>query len=189
MAQPETPSAAQPSGLKLALDFGPLLLFFVANWQFDLRTATAVFMVASVVAVAVQWVRERKLPIMPLITLVIVLVFGGLTLALHDDTFIKMKPTLVYGLFALVLAGGMVVRRPLLKHLFGTAFQLDADGWRILTLRWIGFFITMAVLNEMLWRVLSTDQWVAFKTFGALPLTLLFAGAQLPLLRRHGAQL
>lgn len=189
MAQPETPSAAQPGGLKLALDFGPLLLFFLANWQFGLKVATAVLMAASVIAVSVQWVREHKLPIMPLVTLVIVLIFGGLTLILEDDTFIKMKPTLVYGLFALLLAGGLVLRRPLLKHLFGTAFQLDDAGWRILTLRWIGFFVAMALLNEALWRVLTTDQWVAFKTFGALPLTLLFAGAQLPLLRRHGAQL
>ena len=189
MAPPETPSAAQPGGLKLALDFGPLLLFFLANWQFGLMTATAVFMVASVIAVTIQWVRERKMPVMPLITLAIVLVFGGLTLALADETFIKMKPTLVYGLFALLLAGGLVVRRPLLKHLFASAFQLDDAGWRILTLRWIAFFIAMAALNEMLWRVLSTDMWVTFKTFGALPLTVLFAAAQLPLLRRHGAQL
>jgi len=117
---------------------------------------------------------------------VIVFVFGGLTLYLHDETFIKLKPTIVYSMFAVLLAAGLILRKPLLELLFGPVFTLTEEGWRKLTLRWTAFFLAMAIVNEIVWRNFSTDAWVSFKAFGFLPLTFLFALAQMPLLQRHG---
>ena len=123
---------------------------------------------------------------MPLVSGVIVLVFGGLTLYLHDETFIKLKPTIVYSLFAVLLAAGLLLKKPVLELLFGSALALTEEGWRKLTLRWTAFFVAMAIVNEFVWRNFSTDAWVSFKAFGFLPLTLLFALAQVPLMQRHG---
>jgi len=147
---------------------------------------TAAFMLATLVSLAVARFLYHKLPVMPLVSGVIVLVFGGLTLYLHDETFIKLKPTIVYSMFALLLAAGLILRKPLLELLFGPVFTLNEEGWRKLTLRWTAFFLAMAVVNEIVWRNFSTDAWVSFKAFGFLPLTFLFALAQVPLLQRYG---
>jgi intracellular septation protein len=183
------PAQATPVGqslpMKLVIELGPLLLFFGANATWGIYVATAVFMVATLVALAVAWLRYHKVPIMPLVSGVIVLVFGGLTLYLRDDTFIKLKPTIVYSMFALLLAGGLLMKKPLLELLFGPMFSLTDEGWRKLTVRWIVFFIAMAVLNEIVWRNFSTDAWVSFKAFGFLPLTFIFAMLQVPLMQRY----
>ncbi|MDA0701629.1 MAG: septation protein A [Proteobacteria bacterium] len=170
---------------RFLIDIGPLAVFFIAYNQGDLMVATGAFMVATVVALAVNYAIERRIPKMPLVTGVIVMVFGGLTLWLADETFIKLKPTIVYSGFAIVLLGGLAIGRLLLKPLFEMAFKLRDEGWRILTLRWGVFFIAMAILNEIVWRSMSTDTWVDLKVFGFLPITLLFAMIQLPLIRRH----
>src|SRR5262245_21277091 len=173
--------------LKLVLDIGPLVLFFAANARFGLFTATAVFMVAILVALAVSYAMTGHLAVMPLVTAVIVLVFGGLTLVLHDELFIKLKPTIIYALFGATLVIGLAFGKPLLGMLFDSVFQLTEEGWRKLTLRWALFFFVLAVLNEIVWRTQSTDTWVAFKVFGVLPLTLLFAALQYPLLTKYAA--
>jgi len=174
--------------LKLALDLGPLLLFFAANSRYGIFTATATFMVAVLAALVVSYAMTRRLPIMPVVTAVIVVVFGGLTLILHDATFIKVKPTIIYGLFGAVLIGGLVFNKPLLCILFDSLFHLTEEGWRKLTLRWAIFFFALAALNEIVWRNASTDLWVDFKVFVVLPLTLIFGALQVPLLRRYAVE-
>jgi intracellular septation protein len=186
--------------LKLALELGPLVLFFFVNARgksiiesYGLETwfpqpiflATGVFMVAMLISLAVSWVMTRHLAIMPLITGIVVLVMGGLTLWLQDDTFIKVKPTIVNTFFGAVLLIGLAFGRSLLAYVFDAAFALDAEGWRKLTLRWGLFFFVLAALNEIVWRTQSTDFWVAFKVWGIMPITMIFAMAQLPLMQRH----
>lgn len=185
----KTVAAAEEPALpiKLAIDLGPLLVFFAANAMRGIYVATGAFMIATVIALAVARLKYHKLPVMPLVTGVVVLVFGGLTLYLQDETFIKLKPTLVYTMFAALLFAGLVFERHLLAFLFGPVFNLTEEGWRKLTVRWIAFFAVMAIVNEAVWRNVSTDAWVSFKVFGFLPLTFLFAMAQVPLLQRYGA--
>lgn len=173
--------------LKFALELGPLLIFFVANAKFGIFAGTAAFMVAIVIALAVSYGLTRHLPIMALVTAVVVLVFGGLTIALQDELFIKLKPTIIYLLFAAVLIGGLMLRKPLLAVVFGQVFNLTQEGWRRLTLRWIVFFIALAILNEIVWRTQTTDFWVSFKVFGVVPLTFLFAVLQYPLMVKYDA--
>jgi intracellular septation protein len=174
--------------LKLALDVGPLLLFFAANARFGIFAATAAFMVAVLIALAVSYALTRHIAIMPVVTAVIVLVFGGLTLVLHDETFIKLKPTIIYCLFGGTLAVGLLFGKALLGILFEQMFQLSEEGWRKLTLRWALFFFAMAVLNEIVWRTQSTDFWVSFKLFGAVPLTLVFGALQMPLINKYSVE-
>ena len=174
--------------VKLALDLGPLVLFFFANSRYGIFAATAVFMVAVIAALVASYVMIRRLPIMPVVTAIIVIVFGGLTLILHDATFIKVKPTIIYGLFGAVLMGGLVFNKPLLGVVFDSLFHLSDEGWRKLTLRWAIFFFALAVLNEIVWRNASTDTWVAFKVFGVLPLTIVFGALQVPLLGRYAIE-
>jgi len=143
-------------------------------------------MAATVLSLSLAWWLYHKVPVMPLVSAVIVLAFGGLTLYLQDDTFIKLKPTIVYTMFAILLLAGLFARKPVLALLFGPVFNLTDEGWRKLTLRWAVFFIAMAVLNEYVWRNYSTDTWVSFKAFGFLPITFLFAMAQVPLMQRYG---
>jgi intracellular septation protein len=180
-------AAAQPALLpKLAIELGPLLVFFAGNAIAGIYAGTAAFMVATVISLAVARFRYHKVPVMPLVSGAIVLVFGGLTLYLQDETFIKLKPTIVYSMFAVLLLAGFLFRKPVLELLFGPVFTLTEEGWRKLTLRWAAFFIVMAIVNELVWRNFSTDAWVSFKAFGFLPLTFLFALSQVPLLQRHG---
>ena len=170
---------------KLALDLGPLVLFFLANARFGIFAATGVFMVAVVIALAVSYAITRHLPVMPLVSALVVMVFGSLTLVLHDETFIKLKPTIIYLLFGAVLAGGLMFGKPLLAIVFDQMYHLTDEGWRKLTVRWMIFFFALAALNELVWRTQSTDFWVNFKVFGALPLTFGFALLQYPLLAKY----
>jgi len=171
--------------VKLSLDLGPLLIFFGAYSRAGIMTGTAAFMVATVAALVIGYALTRRIAILPLATAVIVLVFGALTLVFENELFIKLKPTIIYGLFASVLFGGLVFGRPLLKPLLGIMVHLDEAAWRVLTLRWAWFFVLCAVLNEMVWRNFSTDTWVTFKVFGFTPLTIAFALAQMPFIHRH----
>jgi intracellular septation protein len=195
--------------VKLALDLGPLILFFYANSRpalflpliepffpaiaadaerSGIFVATAVFMVAVVVSLVVSYILIRRFPLMPVVTAIIVVVFGGLTLVLHNDTFIKMKPTIIYVLFGGVLLGGLIFRKPFLEMVFDSVFHLTEQGWRILTVRWSLFFFAMALLNEIVWRMASTDTWVSFKVFGVMPLTFVFAMLQYPVLTKHAVE-
>jgi len=189
--------------LKLVLELGPLVIFFFVNAKGAFLTerfgigdlfpqpiflATAVFMVVMLASITISWIISRHLAIMPLITGIVVLVMGGLTLWLQDDTFIKVKPTIVNVFFGAVLLIGMAFGRSFLAYVFDAAFALDNEGWRKLTLRWGLFFFFLAGLNELVWRTQSTDFWVAFKVWGTMPLTMIFALAQLPLMQRHMVQ-
>ena len=176
----------QPHPLfKLATELGPLLVFFVANAKFNLFVATGAFMVAIVAAMIASYVVVRHVPVMAIVTGVIVIVFGTLTLVLHDETFIKVKPTIIYGLFAAILGGGLLFGRSFIAIMFDQMFNLTPKGWRILTMRWALFFLGMAILNEIIWRTQSTDFWVGFKAFGVIPITMVFAIAQMPLTKRY----
>ncbi len=178
-------SKSSPNWLKPTVDYGPLAVFFAAYLARDLLTATAALMAATAVALALSLLIARRIPWMPLATAITVGVFGGLTLWFNDETFIKMKPTIIEALFSLVLFGGLAIGRPLLKPLMGAAWPMDDTGWRRLTLRFAFFFAAIAVLNEIVWRTQSTDFWVAFKVFGIMGLTLLYAIAQAPLMKRY----
>jgi intracellular septation protein len=203
---PTDPSApkkpAVNPGLKLALELGPLLVFFFANTRGEwligkfpalaslggpIFVATGLFMAATAIALGLSWVLMRSLPIMPMVSGVVVFVFGALTLYLHDDVFIKMKPTIVNTLFGLTLLGGLFFGKALLGYVFDSAFHLDAEGWRKLTLRWGIFFLFLALANEVVWRNFSTDAWVTFKVWGIMPITLAFTLSQMPLILRHSA--
>jgi intracellular septation protein len=174
--------------LKLLLDIGPLVLFFAANAKFGIFAATAAFMVAVLIALGVAYALTRRVEIMPVVTAVIVLIFGGLTLILHDELFIKLKPTIIYVLFGGALAVGMMLGKPLLGLLFDSVFSLTEEGWRKLTWRWTAFFFFLAIVNEVVWRNFSTDFWVSFKLFGVVPLTFLFGALQYPLLVKYGTE-
>jgi len=199
------PPRTLPPGLKFALEMGPLFLFLLANFRpkifeptlrlifpahlFEgsnagLFTATAVLMVATVAALIVSFVKTRRLPLMPLATAVLVLVFGGLTLYLHDQTFFQMKPTILYTMFGLALLIGLLFKRPLLPIMLEQTMKLTERGWNVLTLRWGLFFLALAVLNEIVRRTMSWDHWVLFKFPGTVILIFLFTFAQVPLIMR-----
>ncbi|MFN3506906.1 MAG: septation protein A [Allorhizobium sp.] len=189
--------------LKMVLELGPLLIFFFGNLRGEwlartfpelsaiggpLLIATALFMVATVISLIISKIVFKHLPVMPFVSGIVVLVFGGLSIWLQDETFIKMKPTIVNTLFGVVLLGGLAVGTSLLGYVFNAAFQLDAEGWRKLTLRWGIFFLFLAVLNEVVWRNFSDDVWVSFKVWGTMPITILFTLAQMPLIMKHSLE-
>jgi intracellular septation protein len=195
--------------LKMALELGPLVVFFFANSRAEwlaktfpifenlggpLFVATACFMVAIVISLAASWILTKKLAVMPLVTAVVVVVFGALTLLLNDKTFIKMKPTIINSLFGVLLLGGLFFGKSLLSYVFDSAFKLDKEGWMKLTLRWGIFFLFLAVLNEVVWRgaiyywgdiQAADDFWVNFKVWGMFPITLIFTMFQMRLIMRH----
>ena len=172
------------ASLKLLLEFGPLLLFLLSFWQFGIFTATKVFMVAVVIALGASRLIFGKVAVMPVVVAIFVMFFGGLTIWFDNDVFIKLKPTIVNVFFSAMLLGGLAFGRPLLKLVFEEAFQLTEQGWQLLTRRWAIFFLFLAGLNEIVWRNFSTSAWVAFKTFGLIILTMVFAGMQIGLITR-----
>lgn len=189
--------------LKMALELGPLLIFFFGNLRGEwlaktfpgltaiggpLLIATALFMVATVISLIISKIVFKHLPVMSFVSGIVVLVFGGLSIWLQDETFIKMKPTIVNTLFGVVLLGGLAFGTSLLGYVFNAAFQLDAEGWKKLTLRWGIFFLFLAVLNEVVWRNFSDDVWVSFKVWGTMPITILFTLAQMPLIMKHSLE-
>lgn len=173
---------------KLLIEMGPLLVFFAGNWLGGIFVGTAAFMVATVIALALSWALTRKLAMVPLVSAVFVAVFGALTLYLQSDLFIKVKVTLINALFGAALLIGVAFGRHYLKLIMGEAVNMPDSAWRVLCIRWGLFFFTLAGLNEIVWRSFTTDQWVNFKVFGLLPLTLLFALANAPFMARHMAQ-
>ncbi len=170
---------------KLLIDIGPLAIFFIFYTRSGLQASILPFMVATVIAVLFSYILEKKIPIMPTVGAGIVLLFGGLTIYFDNDVFFKMKPTIINILFAVILYGGILINKPFLKYLLGAALKLEEAGWKILTKRWIGFFIALAVLNEIVWRTQSTDVWVNFKVFGILPITFIFTMTQFPLIKKY----
>jgi len=194
----------KPQMIKLGLELGPLILFFFVNargasilesfpalnnWlPGPIFLATGVFMVAMIISLALSWFILKRIAVMPLVTGVIVLVFGGLTIYLQDATFIKMKPTIVNVLFGGILLGGLLFGQSLLKYVFGEVYKLQPRGWWILTLRWGVFFFVLAILNEIVWRNFSTDQWVTFKVWGIMPLTIVFSLFQMKLLNKYAPE-
>ena len=198
---PNDPSRKELSPLlKLALELGPLGVFFLFNSRGEqiaesfpvlkavgepIFLATAAFMVAITISLVVSLSLTKRLPIMPLVSGVVVIVFGALTLWLHDELFIKLKPTIVKSLFGAILLGGLFFGKALLGYVFDSAFKLTDEGWRKLTFRWGVFFFVLAAINEIVWRSFSTDFWVSFKVFGVMPITLIFTLTQLPLIQKH----
>ena len=185
--------SAAPLG-KLLIELGPLVVFFVANYvagryldnpRDAIFWGTGAFMAATVVALAVSRIRSGRIPILPLVSGLLVVVFGALTLYLKNEVFIMVKPTILYTLFAVVLFAGLARGVPLLRYALGTAINLSDTGWRLLTIRWAVFFVFLAILNELVWRTTSADFWIRFKLFGFLPLTVVFAIAQTGLMKRH----
>lgn len=194
----------KPQVIKMALELGPLVVFFIVNAKGDdilkafpalggwftqpIIFATAVFMVAMVLSLLLSWALLKRVAVMPLVTGVVVLIFGGLTLYFQDATFIKMKPTIVNALFGAVLLGGLAFGQSLLRYVFGDVYKLKPRGWLILTIRWGIFFFVLAVLNEVVWRTQTTDFWVAFKVWATMPLTVIFAMFQLPVLTKYAPE-
>jgi intracellular septation protein len=177
--------ALQSPLVKLALDLGPMLVFFITFRYFGIYAATAAFMVAILTALGLGYLREGKLSPMPLFTAVLVVIFGGLTLYLKNDIFIKIKLTVFYTFAGVLLLGGLAFNRLFIKYVFGQAFDLSEEGWRKLTWRWGFFAFGLALLNEFVWRNFATAIWVDFKVWGIMPLIFLFALAQTPLVLRH----
>ena len=174
------------SFVKLFIDIGPLAIFFIYyKLSGDLIDAILPLMLATVVAVIISYILEKKIPIMPTLGAGIVVIFGGLTIIFDNKIFIFMKPTIINIIFAAILYGGIILKKPLLKYLLGSALKLEEDGWFILTQRWAAFFIALAVLNEIVWRTMSEDFWVSFKVFGMLPITFIFTMTQFPLIKKY----
>lgn len=179
-----------PGGAQLAkmlLEVGPLAVFFFANSQGGIFWGTGCFMVATLIALSLSFIIFKQIPMMPLVSGIFILFFGGLTLWLHDDLFIKIKPTLVNVMFGTILASGLFFQRYFLKYVLGEVFRLTDEGWKLLTIRWAGFFFLLAAINEVVWRNFSDEFWISFKLFGIMPLTIVFAMSQMGLLKKYDA--
>ena len=174
------------SFIKLFIDIGPLAVFFIYyKISGDLIDAILPLMLATVISVIISYILEKKIPIMPTLGAGIVVIFGGLTIIFDNKIFIFMKPTIINIMFAAILYGGIILKKPLLKYLLGSALKLEEQGWTILTQRWAAFFIALAVLNEIVWRTMSEEFWVSFKVFGILPITFIFTMTQFPLIKKY----
>ena len=174
------------SFIKLFIDIGPLAVFFIYyKVSGDLIEAILPLMLATIISVVISYILEKRIPIMPTLGAGIVVIFGGLTIIFDNKIFIFMKPTIINIIFAGILYGGIILKKPLLKYLLGSALKLEEDGWFLLTQRWAAFFIALAVLNEIIWRTMSEDFWVSFKVFGILPITFIFTMTQFPLIKRY----
>ena len=174
------------SFIKLFIDIGPLAVFFIYyKVSGDLIEAILPLMLATIISVVISYILEKRIPIMPTLGAGIVIIFGGLTIIFDNKIFIFMKPTIINIIFAAILYGGIILKKPLLKYLLGSALKLEEEGWSILTQRWAAFFIALAVLNEIVWRTMSEDFWVSFKVFGILPITFIFTMTQFPLIRKY----
>ena len=174
------------SFIKLFIDIGPLAVFFIYyKVSGDLIDAILPLMLATIISVVISYILEKRIPIMPTLGAGIVVIFGGLTIIFDNKIFIFMKPTIINIIFAAILYGGIILKKPLLKYLLGSALKLEEIGWTILTQRWIAFFIALAVLNEIVWRTMSEDFWVTFKVFGILPITFIFTMTQFPLIKKY----
>ena len=174
------------SFIKLFIDIGPLAVFFIYyKVSGDLIDAILPLMLATIISVVISYILEKRIPIMPTLGAGIVVIFGGLTIIFDNKIFIFMKPTIINIIFAAILYGGIILKKPLLKYLLGSALKLEEDGWFILTQRWAAFFIALAVLNEIVWRTMSEDFWVSFKVFGILPITFIFTMTQFPLIKKY----
>ena len=171
--------------IKILIDIGPLAVFFIFYSRGSLQTAILPFMIATIIAVLFSYILEKKIPIMPTVGAFIILIFGGLTIYFDNEIFFKMKPTIINILFAMILYGGEILKKPLLKYLLGGTLKLENEGWAVLTKRWVGFFIALAILNEIVWRTQSTDLWVKFKVFGILPITFIFTMTQFSLIKKY----
>ena len=171
--------------LKLALEMGPLVLFFFVNAKFGIFPATAVLMASVLASLAMSYFMLGKLPVMPVVTAIAVTLFGGLTFYFDSELFIKLKPTIVNSIFGAALLGGLAFGKPLLPVVLDSVLHLTEEGWKKLTFRWGLFFFVLAAVNEIVWRTQTTDFWVSFKVFGIMPLTLVFALSQAPLIMRH----
>jgi intracellular septation protein len=185
IASPAGPKKKLSPGLKIALELGPLIVFFIVNGRFGIFYATGVLMAGVLLTLGVSWAITKHLPAMPVVTAILVLVFGGLTVFLQNEDFIKLKVTILYSMFGAALIGALYFGKLLLPIVFDLAIHIDDEGWRKLTWRWGLFFFFLAGLNEVVRRMVSTDVWVDFKVFGILPLTILFAILQAPLIMRH----
>jgi intracellular septation protein len=186
MTAPAPSARPVPPTLKMLIEFGPAAAFFLTYLAAGLFAATGAIMVASVASIALTWTLYRRVPTMPLVSAVMVVVFGSITLILNDKTFIMMKPTVLNAMFAAVLVGGIVLfDKPLLKLLFDEVFSLDAAGWRKLSLRWGLMFAVLAVVNEVVWRTFSEETWALYKTFGQTILIFAFTLTQLPMIMAH----
>jgi len=189
--------------VKAVLEFGPIVCFVVSynfgerfgfvammpeGLQKPIFLATVVMMTTTPIAIGFSWFLTRTLPAMPIVTLVVITIFGGLTLYLQDDVFIKLKPTIINTLFGVTLLIGLAFGRSFLRIIFGPAFQLSEEGWRKLTLRWGVFFLFLAVVNEVVWRNFSESFWVGFKFWGMTGLTMLFVMSQVPLMTQHAVE-
>ena len=170
---------------KIFVDIGPLAVFFIFYTRGNLQSAILPFMIATVIAVLFSYIVDKKIPIMPTVGAGIILVFGGMTIYFDNDVFFKMKPTIINLLFAVILYAGQLLNKPILRYLLGSALKLEDLGWQILSKRWIGFFIALAILNEIIWRTQSTDMWMNFKVFGILPITFIFTMTQFPLIKKY----
>tara|TARA_B110000263_G_C15066025_1_gene399690 strand:- start:167 stop:709 length:543 start_codon:yes stop_codon:yes gene_type:complete len=170
---------------KILIDIGPLAIFFIFYTRGNLQSAILPFMIATIIAVLFSYIIEKKIPIMPTVGAGIILVFGGLTIYFDNEIFFKMKPTIINIIFACILYGGEFFKKPLLKLLLGKTLKLQSKGWSILTKRWVGFFLALAILNEIIWRTQSTDLWVNFKVFGILPITFIFTMTQFSLIKKY----
>jgi intracellular septation protein len=192
------PHQESPS-LKTYLDLGPVLIFFVSYFvagkiypaahghasQPAIMWATGIFMAATLASLIASYIIEKKIHLVPLITATAVLVFGGLTIALHDDRFIRIKPTIIYTLFAATLLTGWALRKPFIKHVFQGQLHLSDQGWRVLTLRFGLFFVLAAIINEVIWRNFSFDFWITYKVWGMTALTFVFTAWQMMFVSRY----